>query len=247
MTDDSDLPLREWLSAAPFTLTMSSGFFGFFAHAGVLSVLEEENLLPARVSGSSAGALIGSLWASGRTMPELTQYLFDLRKSDFWDPGPGAGLLKGKLFRTILTEISGVDDLGDCRVPVSVSAWNGFSLRTRTFSTGPFADCVYAACAVPFMFQPAWIERQPYWDGGISDRPGLLGVPANARVFYHHLQSRRKAGVSRWSRRRRTMPTRPGMRTLTIDDLPAVSPNKLQSGPLAFEKARLEMRAALQQ
>src|SRR6266568_9273645 len=38
--------LRAWLAEAPFTLGLSSGFFGFFAHAGVVSVLEEEVCLP---------------------------------------------------------------------------------------------------------------------------------------------------------------------------------------------------------
>jgi hypothetical protein len=51
--------LRDWLRGGPFTLGLSSEFFGFFAHAGVVSVLEPEGLLPARVVGSSAGALTG--------------------------------------------------------------------------------------------------------------------------------------------------------------------------------------------
>jgi hypothetical protein len=38
----ADPPPR--LSEAPFTLGLSSGFFGFFAHAGVVTVLEEEGL-----------------------------------------------------------------------------------------------------------------------------------------------------------------------------------------------------------
>ncbi|MGB1581430.1 MAG: patatin-like phospholipase family protein, partial [Nevskiales bacterium] len=57
--------LREWLSESAFGLTMSSGFFGFFAHSGMLSALEDEGLTPARLSGSSAGALTAALWASG--------------------------------------------------------------------------------------------------------------------------------------------------------------------------------------
>ena len=52
--------LRDWLAGKPFTLVMSSGFFGFFAHAGVVSVLEEQGLRPARIAGSSAGALVGA-------------------------------------------------------------------------------------------------------------------------------------------------------------------------------------------
>jgi len=52
--------LRNWLRAEPFTLTMSSGFFSFFAHAGMLSVLEKEKLLPSRITGSSAGRVPGA-------------------------------------------------------------------------------------------------------------------------------------------------------------------------------------------
>jgi NTE family protein len=44
---------------------MSSGFFSFFAHAGLLGVLIDEGFLPERVSGSSAGALVTGAWAGG--------------------------------------------------------------------------------------------------------------------------------------------------------------------------------------
>src|SRR5512138_1576520 len=92
--------LRDWLAAAPFTLAMSSGFFGFFAHAGVVSVLEEEGLTPARICGSSAGALVGGLWAAGVRAARIREELLALRREHFWDVGgPGLGLLRGRLFR----------------------------------------------------------------------------------------------------------------------------------------------------
>jgi len=37
--------VREWLRERPFALGLSSGFFGFFAHAGLVSVLEDEGLV----------------------------------------------------------------------------------------------------------------------------------------------------------------------------------------------------------
>ena len=52
--------LREWLREQPFTLVMSSGFFGFFAHAGVVSVLEEEGLRRAGGGGSRARRRVAS-------------------------------------------------------------------------------------------------------------------------------------------------------------------------------------------
>ncbi|MBT9557805.1 MAG: patatin, partial [Myxococcales bacterium] len=46
--------LQEWLAEAPFGLTLSAGFFGFFAHTGFAMALEDAGLEPDRLSGSSA-------------------------------------------------------------------------------------------------------------------------------------------------------------------------------------------------
>ena len=100
--------LREWLASAPFTLAMSSGFFGFFAHAGAMSALEDEGLVPARVCGSSAGALVAGLWASGVSARRLCEELLLLRREHFWDVRPGLGLLRGSLFRARLEAIAPV-------------------------------------------------------------------------------------------------------------------------------------------
>ena len=40
------LTLAEWLSEGPFTLCFSAGFFGFFAHAGLLAGLTEAGFRP---------------------------------------------------------------------------------------------------------------------------------------------------------------------------------------------------------
>ena len=91
--------LREWLEEGPFGLVMSSGFFSFFAHTGFMTVLEDEGLLPRRISGSSAGALVGAAWAARVDAPRLADELLRLERRHFWDPGLGAGLLRGRLFK----------------------------------------------------------------------------------------------------------------------------------------------------
>ena len=50
---------RDDLARDPFTLVLGAGFFGFFAHTGILPALEEAELIPRRVVGVSAGALAG--------------------------------------------------------------------------------------------------------------------------------------------------------------------------------------------
>lgn len=235
--------LREWLEEAPFALGMSSGFFGFFAHCGVLTVLEEEALLPARVSGSSAGALVTGAWAAGLSASGLADELLRLRREDFWDPTPGLGLLAGRLFRARLEALLPVDDLAQTRVPAAISVYDVARRRVRVLTSGPIAPAVHASCAVPFMFHPVVHAGGFLVDGGVVDRPGLAGLADAPRVLFHHLASR-----SPWRRRGSEallIPRRPGLVPLVIDALPRVGPFRLQEGARAFEAARKGARAAL--
>lgn len=244
MQRDRDFPtLRDWLSAGPFALALSSGFFGFFAHCGALSALEEEDLLPARLGGSSAGALVAAAWAAGLDSLRLASILLRLRRRDFWDPVPGPGLLRGRRFRDLLRAALPADSFERCRRPVALSAYDVLQRRTRVFERGALVPAIRASCAVPLLFHPVWIGRRPYLDGGIADRPGLAGLPAAPRVLYHHLPSR-----SRWGRgpgRQPLLPSRPGLLSLVVPDLPRTGPARLQVGRHAFECARRAMRLAL--
>ena len=235
--------LRDWLREGPFTLGLSSGFFGFFAHAGLMTVLEDEGLLPARLAGSSAGALVAGLWASGIDGPRLREELHALRREHFWDPRPGFGLLRGRLFRERLDGLLLGRTFADCRALLSVSVFDALSRRTRVLAAGPLAPALHASCAVPLLFQPVWVDGRPLLDGGIADRPGLDGVPAGERVLHHHLASR-----SPWRRPGATsmaVPARPGLCSLVIGDLPRVGPFRLEEGPRAFAAARRAAREAL--
>jgi len=235
--------LKEWLKKGPFTLTMSSGFFSFFAHCGMLSVLEDEYLMPSMITGSSAGALIGVCSASGLSTETIRNRLFRLSKSDFWDPSFGLGLLKGKLFRRLINDFITVRLLEDCPTPVAVSVFDIISRKTHVLNTGTLADAVYATCAVPFLFQPIRIDGHYYLDGGLKDRPGLAGAQDCQRVFYHHIMSK-----SPWRSRNSPalqIPVIDGLVSLSIDEIPRVSPGKLESGKLAYEKARMATKVAL--
>ncbi|MDQ3035554.1 MAG: patatin-like phospholipase family protein [Myxococcota bacterium] len=235
--------LREWLREEPFTLAMSSGFFGFFAHAGVLSVLEDEGLLPSRVSGSSAGALVAGAWAAGVDADVLAHELEALRREHFWDPGLGAGLLRGALFRSKLESMLPSRELAHARVPVAISTHDVTTGRTWVVDRGDVAAAIHASCAVPLMFHPVRVDGRWLVDGGVSDRPGLRGVPEGARVLFHHLASR-----SPWRRRgdpALEIPRREGLSALVIDELPRVGPYRLHEGMRAMRAARMGTRRAL--
>lgn len=84
--------LADFLRSAPFELILSSGFFGFYAHAGVVAAMEEVGLVPAAAGGSSAGAMIAGLWGAGLSAAQIREELFALNRADFWDPDPLLGL-----------------------------------------------------------------------------------------------------------------------------------------------------------
>lgn len=234
----SDAPrdtLAAWLAREPFGLAMSSGFFGFFAHAGMLAALEQAGLAPARIAGSSAGALVGGIWASGVATDDIRRLLEDLRREDFWDPAPGLGILRGARFAGKLREALATPDFATCRVP---SAFSLFDLGKRTTIIADHGDLTAAiagSCAFPGLFQPVRWQDRWVLDGGIADRPGLASVAPGARTLFHHLSSRspwRSAASAALQ-----VPHRANLVSLVIDDLPRLNPFRLQRGPEAFQRA----------
>ena len=232
--------LGDWLAAAPFGLAMSSGFFAFYAHAGMMAALVERGLAPAHVAGSSAGALVGGAYAAGLAPDHLADVLLRLERADFWDPALGLGLLRGQRFDRLLREMLPVDRIEAGRVPLQISVFDIVRRRTAVLRRGDLAVAIRASCAVPGLFHPVWIDRKPYWDGGILDRPGIAGIPDGERLLFHHIASR-----SPWRAADQVPPRRREMTTLVIADLPRSGPTKLDAGRRALAMAREATRRAL--
>jgi NTE family protein len=248
--------LQEWLRQEPFSLCLSSGFFGFFAHAGFICALEEAGLRPSRVSGSSAGALVASCVAMGVPGERLAERFLSLQRADFWDPFyagrptlPKFGLLEGRLFEAELERIylagtapNDAPTFDDCALPLTVSAWDVQRRQTVVLAQGPVAPAVHASCAFPGLFQMVPHQGRLLWDGGIADRPGLAGLQGHGtRVLMHHLESRSwwRTGDSA------KVPRAPGVQVVTLGELPRSGPSKLAEGRRAFGIARNRMRRAL--
>jgi NTE family protein len=227
--------LRDKLRAEPWSLALSSGFFGFYAHAGLLSVLEDHGLVPRLVAGSSAGALAGGLWAAGVSAQTMSRTLSELERRDFWDPGVGFGLLRGRLFRERLESLLPLSAIEDTRISLAVSLFDIFGRRTVVRQSGSIAAAIHGSCALPGLFQPVWIDRRPYSDGGILDRPGWLGLDTETFTLAHHLPSRGKHPLTR----------RAETTVLAVRNLPLVTPFSLRRGNEAFATARMAAQKAL--
>lgn len=255
--------LAELLRGAPFELILSSGFFGFFAHTGVMAALEEAGLQPALLGGSSAGALVAGLWGAGLSAATIRERLFALRRQDFWDPDPtlglrargghaaggagdgdddggdgGLGLLRGRAFEALLQDALasvGVRDFADCRLPVRVVVYDLAERATRVLSSGPLTPALRASCSVPGLFKPRRVAGRRYVDGGVSDRPGISAATPGARVLYHHLPA--NSPWRRFTPSQNQPPARPRLHLLHEPTLPRLSPFHLSRGPAAYALA----------
>lgn len=72
-----------------WALVLSGGLARGIAHVGVLRAIEEQGVCPDLVVGTSMGALVGALWASGRTSQELQRYFNENDTRTLFDPEPG--------------------------------------------------------------------------------------------------------------------------------------------------------------
>ncbi len=237
------ITLGDWLAEAPFGLGMSSGFFSFFAHTGMLSALTARGLVPSHVGGSSAGALVAGAFGAGVAPDELAEVLLGLDRGAFWDPTLGLGLLAGRKFDALLRRTLPVTRFDECARPVVVSVFDIAARATRVVRTGDLPTAIRASCAVPGMFQPVRVDGRACWDGGILDRPGLVGMPAG-RTLFHHIASR-----SPWRRADSAslvLPRRPELVSLVIDDLPRSGPFRLDAGRRALAAARAATLRALE-
>jgi NTE family protein len=160
-------------------VSLAAGFFGFYHHAGLLAALEESGIHPARIAGTSAGALTASLYATGMSGREIGDFLVGLKREDFWDmhwpwTRRGFGLLAGHRFSAALSTALSIHSFEGCRIPLTVAAYDLGVGRVKHFSSGPLIPAVYASCAYPYLFTPAEIEGKNYWDGGFGEKTPLV-------------------------------------------------------------------------
>lgn len=225
----------ESLQAKPFTLCMSSGFFGFFAHGGMLEALLEVGLRPAKVCGSSAGALTAAAYASGLSLADYKPLLARIRREDFWDPSVGPGVLRGEKFGQILQDAFPTSTFEACVVPFSCSVYNVRSKATEVMSSGNLIPAVRASCAFPILFQPVKIGTERYLDGGILDRPGFECLSPSDNVVFHHLATRSPWRIGKGPR---PAPEREGALIINLDQFTRLNPWAMEKGPEVWEDAR---------
>lgn len=234
--------LCAWLAEGPYNLALSSSFFGFYAHVGVAEAFAGAVPAPAKYTGSSAGALVGGALSSGLSPIETRDLLFGIRKSDFWDPAPGLGILRGKKFLRVL-EKNFVPTFEKAKIPLEVAVLDAFSLRTRFLKEGLLPKSIVASCAVPLLFHPVRLGRRLYFDGGVFHKSGINLAHPGERTLCVFLQHNGLADAYEVGRSLGKLG--PNQKVLRLKNLPKVDYNSLHEGKLAYAEALRRTRHAL--
>jgi NTE family protein len=149
-------------------LALSGGGGHAASHAGVLRVLERENIPVGGIVGVSGGALVAAAWAGGADLDELIEQASRLHPWT-WVRGWGGGLLSGTKLGEMIDLFLPVPTFEALRVPLLVVATDVDTGEPVVMRSGDVRDAVRASCSFPGVFPPMVLDGRRLYDGGISD------------------------------------------------------------------------------
>jgi len=153
------------------TLALSGGGVKGFAHIGALRILEEEGFSIRGVAGTSAGGLVGALYAAGYSPNEMEARLREIDQGNLFTRmhGDGPALLGLAGVIAILSELLGERTFTDLRVPLAITATDLKSGTPVVIKQGRVIDAVLATSAIPGVFPARHTDGQLLVDGGVMN------------------------------------------------------------------------------
>lgn len=155
------------------------------AHIPFIEAMDELGLKPARIAGTSIGALIGAGWASGMTGSDLRAHAMSVLGT--------MQTITGRLWASHTRDISRlfkqglpiqldpedvveaflpnafVADFSDLKIPLFIVATDYAAWNQVVFDTGPLVAAIAASVAVPSFFRPMEHDNRLLVDGGVTN------------------------------------------------------------------------------
>lgn len=188
-------------------ITLAGGGAKGAAHIGVLKALESQGLRPEFVSGSSIGAVIGALYASGLSASQIEQLALngELQKAFFpvsiklktitWVPTyafkrligmkPPIGLYSGKKIAKFVNAYAPVasKNIEDMPIPFAAIAVDLEDSKPLWITKGNIGAAVRASSSLPGFYRPVETDKRTMVDGGVrSVLPTELSQASGAPV-----------------------------------------------------------------
>jgi NTE family protein len=153
-------------------LALGGGAARGFAHIGVIKALEAQGIVPDIVVGTSAGSLVGALYAAGNNGFALHKLALDMDEaaiSDWSVPlfAKSTGVLKGEALQNYVNRSVNNLPLEKMKIAFGAVATDLNSGLPVLFQRGNTGLAVRASSAVPSVFQPVSIGNRFYVDGGL--------------------------------------------------------------------------------
>ncbi len=149
-------------------LVLGSGGARGYAHIGVIRMLEAYGIKPQLIVGTSAGSIVGALYASGKTADDMEKIAHELKGSDVRDITLSRqGFFEGKKVEGFVNSHVDYKPIEQLNIPLFIVATE-LQHGTRTvFNHGNTGQAVAASVSIPSMFIPTRIGKQQYVDGGL--------------------------------------------------------------------------------
>lgn len=152
------------------SLVLGSGGARGLAHIGVIKWLTEHDYRIESISGSSMGALIGGIYATGQ-LEVYTKWVCQLEKMDVlrlldFSFGEG-GLIKGERIINVLRKLIGSYQIEDLPFSFTAVATDLDRQKEIWLNKGPLFDAIRASIAIPSIFTPFMYHGRRLVDGGL--------------------------------------------------------------------------------
>ncbi|QBE62002.1 patatin-like phospholipase family protein [Pseudoduganella lutea] len=153
-------------------LALGGGAARGFAHIGVIKALEANGIMADVVVGTSAGSVVGALYAAGNNAGALQKMAYAMDEaaiSDWALPlfGTKSGVLKGVALQSYVNKAVNNRPIEKLKLPFGAVASDLKTGQPILFARGNTGQAVRASSAVPGVFQPVTIGNRTYVDGGL--------------------------------------------------------------------------------
>ena len=153
-------------------LVLGGGAARGFAHIGVIKALEAQGIFPDMVVGTSAGSLVGALYAAGNNgfaLQKLAMEMDEAAISDWSVPlfAQSSGVIKGEAVQLYVNRAVNNQPIEKLKIPFGAVATDLHTGQAILFRRGNTGAAVRASSAVPGVFQPMKIGGATYVDGGL--------------------------------------------------------------------------------
>lgn len=150
-------------------LVLSGGGAKGVAHIALIEKLEELGVIINAISGSSSGALVAALYASGMQPNEILDFFKTTPLFRYtWLTPMKPGIFDSDKYALVVSKYVSYD-FSDLRVPLYVVATNLQQGKAVYFHEGELIRPLLASCAVPAVFSPVAVNGELYNDGGVMD------------------------------------------------------------------------------